>query len=96
MIVDICVDMSGTSHFWSRWEKNFSHGPGPGPSEKKIWSRSRREKVLGLGPGPSQKYFGHGPGPKKHFGPGPDKKNFWSQDRDHFAHLYICEFYLFV
>ncbi len=41
-----------------------------------------------FGAGPSQKYFGHGPGPKKNnlvlvlfrknFGAGPSLKNFWS------------------
>jgi hypothetical protein len=44
------LDMSGTSHFWSRsrWEKNFV--PVPVPAKKKFWSR--QEKVLGLGLGP--------------------------------------------
>jgi hypothetical protein len=30
-----------------------------------------------LGEGSSQKYFGYGLGPKKHFGPGPVQKKFW-------------------
>jgi hypothetical protein len=73
------LDMSGTSHFWSRSrsrrEKNF--GPGPGPGEKKIlvpvavpakkslmsWSRSRQKQILAEAS--SQKYFRYGLGPKK-------------------------------
>jgi hypothetical protein len=76
------VDMSGTSHFWSRsrWEKRFR--PSPDPGEKKFWSRPLQKQILVPVPVknilvtvPVQKktFWSRsrpGPGQKKKFGPG--------------------------
>jgi hypothetical protein len=38
--VSVLVDMSGTSHFWSRTRREKVLGLGPGPFRNKFWCRS--------------------------------------------------------
>ncbi len=43
-VSEFTLDISGTSHFWSRsrWEKKFR----PGPFRNKFWCRSQSKKIL--------------------------------------------------
>jgi hypothetical protein len=83
------LDMSRTSHFWSRSRREKVLVPVLVLAGKSFRSRSRSQSKIFWSRSRSKKHILVPVLFRKFFGAGPSQKTFWSRDRDHFAHLYL-------